>query len=97
MSVSARAQVINRESTMDQKMRRTNESLGHGDRLTVFRDSVEDKSIEDMKEELADRTEYNSIKLRVDLLWHINRKDCPSPVKAVGEGGRSIQSRLDKA
>ena len=42
--------VINRESTMDEKMRRTNQSLGRGETITVFKDSIEDKSIEDMKE-----------------------------------------------
>lgn len=90
MSLSPRNHptVVNRESTMDEKMRRTNESLGHGERLTVFRDSVDGgKSIEDMKEELAERTDYNSIKITVDLLWADPNKDKPSPAKALGPGG----------
>ena len=92
MSVSPREYptVIKRESTMDEAMRRTNQSLGHGDRQTVFNDSVANKSIEDMKEELADRTDYNSIKIAVDLAWHDARRDKPSPTKPFGEGGRSI-------
>jgi len=63
----------------------------------VFKDSLDNKSIEDMKEELAERTDYNSVKITVELSWHNDRKDKPSPTKTFGEGGRSIRSRLDKA